>query len=262
MFIQDINKLQSDPRWMALNKALIQEVGAAAKARAFEHQLDDLIKSPEQMHLTKNSSSNGAQQRSSIDQWEPSEAANLLLGILARNKSSAPTLRLIITKFNEGIEPLQQEIKSQIDNSGLSYHAQIAKAVSSSEPNTIGQQITQPAGQNPHDAAAMLMMTGQLKTTLQTPIGPAVMIWHRLEDSNASTHTSKHSINSVSIAIEHNELGTIVAHIFSKPFEIDVAIACQEKSVSIIESQTNLLYTQLLDAAPTIKVHTEAQRHA
>lgn len=265
MFFIDPNKTAMDPKWSTLNRALIQEVAAAARARAFEQQLDGLIKSDNAQSTysakvtTAQTNSQARPQESSV--WEPSEAAAHLLEVINRNGGASPTLNLQIKTLSQSIEDTKSQIKSQIDASGINYHSSLAKIAGGDNLASLAPTIAHPQGPNPHDAATMLMVSGQLKTMVETPMGPAIVLWHRLEDSDSSSHTAKHKFNSVSIAIDHHDLGTIVAHVYAKPMQLNVLLSCQESSLASVRQQSNILYTLLLDIAPSIKIHAQADSH-
>lgn len=175
--------------------------------------------------------------------WEPSPVASLLTEILHRTTSPTATVRLRVT--TPTADGTAEQIRSAIEQSGMSYHARAAEAVSHGRPHLISE-LPVPRGEHPFDQATLVMMQGQFKTVLDTPMGPAVAVWHR-EDEAAPSPQGKPvaGVKSVTLALNHPELGALVAHIHLQTNQIDVEINCDEAAAPLVAASLPALQEAL-----------------
>jgi hypothetical protein len=185
--------------------------------------------------------------------WEPSPAARLLAEIVTRNDDRPPTIRARI----EAVEPsaIANEVRATIERSGMSYHAQLAQAVSAGEP--LPATAAPAPSAHPFDGAAMLAMTGQLNVRIQTPIGDAAVVFHRTEDDPDTRNAGYNGkITSASIAVDHPELGAIIAHLQLAGKELVASVRCNASSTAAVEAGAPGLVRALWEIGmlPTINV--------
>jgi hypothetical protein len=177
--------------------------------------------------------------------WEPSPAALQLVNIAARNHETPPKIHIEV-RATEPVE-IAKEMRSALEGSGMSYHARLADAVETGKPlQAVQPPPPPPVGGHPFDSAVMAALTGQVHTVLNTPFGRAALIWHRSEEEAQPPRTGYvGKIHSASIAIEHPQLGPIVADLDLVQQDLAVAVRCTEASAGIIKERLPALVQAL-----------------
>jgi hypothetical protein len=185
--------------------------------------------------------------------WEPSPAARLLADISARNDDKPPIIKLRVV----GVSPEQiaAEVRSAIDRSGISYHSHLAQTVA--DGGSLLNLTTPAPAAHPFDSAAMLAMTGQLHTRITTALGDAAIVFHRTEDdAQPNSPGYRGRITSASLAVDHPDLGAIIAHLSLTGSDIVATIRCNASSAATVETATPQLLRGLWEAGmlPVINV--------
>jgi flagellar hook-length control protein FliK len=187
--------------------------------------------------------------------WALSETGNKLSQIFGRHPEGGPSLSISIQA--ETPATIARALRDAISSSEVSHHNNLAKAVLN---NTLQASTAMPLppginGQQ-FDSAAMLLMTGQIKTQVETPNGSAVLIWHR-EDAKPSQGVEAH-ISAVSIGMEHPELGPIITHISLTQTALDIKMHCSHQAKYELEQNITQLRHQLREIQQTANIKVEA----
>ncbi len=193
--------------------------------------------------------------------WEPSQTAQLLGKIINNHQNEAPTARLRLVGMDLTPEKIAQELKSSLEAQGINHHALLAKGVQESTnalqyitPQSVAQwQINQ-------QADIMYMMTGHIKSILETPLGPAIVVWQRNEEPTPAGKPAKFSVTSASMLIEHRLFGTIMAHLYLNPQALDITIGCNWFAVEEIQNQLPSLRGAIRGIRPNLQIRTEVNR--
>lgn len=184
--------------------------------------------------------------------WTPSDAATKLTDIVSRHPEGAPRLSVVVS--SEKPEAIAQVLRDTLSQSGMSHHRHVADAVHSASLPAAAPTLP-PAGQPSFDATAMLLMTGQLRTHVDTSMGPALMVWHR-EDAHPETG-SPARICAVSVAIDHPQLGPLIAHLSLGAEQLDVRLHCDEAAREELEHHLAALRQQLAPLPYTARIRME-----
>lgn len=187
--------------------------------------------------------------------WTPSDAASRLADIVSRHPEGAPRLSVMVRA--EKPEAIAQALRDAFTQSGMSHHRHVAEAVHAGSLASAAPTLA-PAAQPSFDATAMLLMTGQLRTHVETPMGPALMVWHR-EDAQPETG-SPARICAVSVAIDHPQLGPLIAHLSLGAEQLDVRLHCDEGAREEVEHHLAALSHQLAPLPYTTHIRMEGAR--
>lgn len=250
-----INRLANQIHWVTLREMLLREV-----ANSHFQVLPASAISENTLHPGARTPSQAARSAESST-WEPSQTAKLLGHIMAEHHNEAPTARLRLVGMDLSPEKIAHELKSSLESQGLSHHAMLAKGVQ--ESSNALQYITPQSvsqWQNNQQADIMYMMTGHIKNIVETPLGPAIIVWQRNEEPTPAGEPSKFSVCSASLLIEHRLFGTIMAHLYLNPQALDITIGCNWFAVQEIQNQLPALRGAIRALRPHLQIRTEVNR--
>lgn len=226
--------------------------------RLLVHEISRVQASLEHGALSQNTQApqaHKAQPATDSTVWALSETGNKLSQIFGRHPEGGPSLSISIKA--ETPATIARALREAINSSELSHHHNLANAV---QNNTLqaASPTPIPAGVQGQqfDSAAMLLMTGQIKTHIETPNGDAVLIWHR-EDARPSQGTPAH-ISAVSIGMEHPELGPIITHISLTQTALDIKMHCSHQAKYELEQNISRLKNQLREIQQTATIKVES----